>query len=133
MKFNDVALPIELHRNRSPFPRPVQRRFAKICRVDLSPLRGPEPDAGSIRSGKFQRTRDETPNRNRIDGSGEIRHDVVVMHTHGQGLSDLGILIPILVLTLTIPMGVRKKMKLDFSFEMVPVSNTCALDPLVAA
>ena len=44
----------------------------------------------------------------------------------------LAFLIPILALTLTIPMGVRKKMKLDFSFEMVPVSNTCALDPLVA-
>src|SRR6185312_3126796 len=64
MDFDDVALSVELHRNRGSFPRPVQRRFPQICRVDLFPLRGPESDAGSIRIGKFQRTRDETPDRN---------------------------------------------------------------------
>ncbi len=94
VEFDDVALPVEFHRNGGPFPCPVQRRFAKVCRVGLFPLRGPEPDAGSIRIGKFQRTRDETPDRSGIDGSGEIRHDVVVMHTNGQDLSDLGIFNP---------------------------------------
>lgn len=69
MEFDDVALPVELHGNRGPFPCPIQRGCAKIRRIDLFTLRGPEPDAGSIRTGKFQRTRDETPDRSRIDGS----------------------------------------------------------------
>lgn len=94
MEFDDIALPIELHRNRAPCPCSVQCGFPKVCRVGLFPLRGPEPDAGSIRIGKFQRTSDETPDKSRVDGREEIRHDVVVMHAQGQDLPDLGIFDP---------------------------------------
>ena len=80
MEFDDVTMPVELQRNGGSFLCSVERSFAKIRRVALFPLRGPEPDAGSIRSGKFQRAGDKTPEKTRIAGSGEVRHDMVVMH-----------------------------------------------------